>query len=638
MEVLEPVKIGNLELKNRYVMVAMGPELGDFTKRTNDYYIRRARGGASMIMTNVLATEAIDGPGPSSILTEESFLGFRDLVERAHKHDCKVCIQIMPGVGLGTKSEDREKPASASSTPLYPGADVNFDELTKEEITFIQDEVSRSLRLAKKAGVDAVEIHAYGGYLTDKFMTERWNIRRDEYGGSFENRMRFLNEIIDNTKRDLGEDFPLIVKFTPDHFLPVEAGYRGIDEGIKIAKMLEAKGVHCLHVDAGCHDNWYMAMPPIYQQEMAPQMRSSRIIKDVVSIPVISNGRLGDVSKAKAALDNNWIDIVGVGREFLADPDFPNKLAENRADEICKCISCNEGCIKSVSEGRHIDCAVNPITGYEGVKDIEETDSPKKILIIGAGPGGCQAAISARLAGHEVEIWEKQDHLGGNFYNACQPPFKRDGSYVLDYYKTMIDRLNIGIKFNKEAKVDEILDYNPDKLINATGGTTIKPRSIPGIDKPHVTTAVDVLQNKSLLGQNIAIIGAGLVGCETGVVLANKDKNVNIIEMADKILPEGVFIQNYMMLTQLLDHPNIEMNVSSRLIEIKDHSIVVNKAGEDEEIPCDSVVLAMGFSPNTALYEEIKDKIDIINVGDSIKARKVLDAVKEAHDAVLSII
>lgn len=637
MKVLEPIKIGNLNLKNRYVMVAMGPELGHFTKRTNDYYVRRAEGGASMIMTNVIATEAIDGPGPSSVLTEDSYDGFKDLVDRSHEHDCKVCIQIMPGVGLGTKSEDRQIPASASATTLYPGAEINFQELTKEEIEFIQGEVSKTLLLAKRAGVDAVEIHAYGGYLTDKFMTKRWNIRTDEYGGSFENRMRFLNEIIDNTQRDLGEDFPLIVKFTPDHFLPVEAGYRGIDEGIRVAKMLEEKGVHSLHVDAGCHDNWYMAMPPVYQQEMAPQMKSSRVIKDAVSIPVISNGRLGDVSKATAALDNEWLDIVGVGREFLADPDFPNKVAENRADEIRKCISCNDGCIKSVSEGKHIDCAVNPITGYEGIKEVEKTDSPKKVLIIGAGPGGCQAAIAATEAGHDVEIWESNDYVGGGYYAACKPPFKRDGAYILDYYKTMIDKLGIMIKFNKKATEEDVLEFAPDKVINSTGGIPVRPRSIPGIDKAHVTTATEVLLNKSILGENIVIIGAGLVGVETGIVLSNKGKSVTIIEMADKVLPEPVFIQNLMMIKQLLDKTDIETYVSSKLMEIKENSVVINRAGKDEEIECDTVVLAMGFAPNTKLYEALKDKVDIVNIGDSISARKVLDAVKEGHDAVLAL-
>lgn len=637
MKVLEPVRIGNLELKNKLVMVAMGPELGDFNQETIDYYVRRAKGGASMIMVNILATEDIDGPGPSSLLNEESYPGFKELVDRCHEYNCKVCIQIMPGVGLGTKSEDRQIPASVSATPLYPGSEINFQELTKDEIKFIQGEVARTLKLAKKAGVDAVEIHAYGGYLTDKFMTERWNIRTDEYGGSFENRMRFLNEIIDNIQNDLGKDFPLIVKYTPTHLLPVEAGYRGMEEGLKIAKMLEEKGVHGLHVDVGCHDNWYMAMPPIYQQEMVAQMAASQEVKQVTSLPVLSHGRLGDIGKAEKALENNWIDIVGVGREFLADPDFPNKIKENKADEIRYCIYCNEGCINSVSEGRHIDCAVNPETGYEGVKVNAKAYSPKKILVLGAGPGGCTAAITAAQAGHDVEIWEKEEGLGGNFYNACLPPFKSDGSKVLDYYANMINKLNIRIKYNKLATGEEILDYKADRVINATGGSPIRPRSIKGIDKAHVTTATDVLQNKSILGEKVAIIGAGLVGCETGIVLANKGKKVTIIEMMDKVLPEPVFIQNLMMLNQLLDNPNLQAKVSTKLVEIKDKSIIVSKDGKEEEIPCDTVILAMGFAPNNKIYEELKDKIDIINVGDSISARKVLNATREAFDAVLNI-
>ena len=584
MKVLEPIKIGKLELKNRFVMVAMGPELGNFDTRTVDYYLARAKGGASMIMTNVIATEAIDGHCPASTLTEESFNGFKNMVERAHEYGCKVCLQIMPGIGLGGKAEGRVKPASASALPLYPGSDYTFDELTKEEIKFIQGEVSRTVRLAKKAGADAVEIHAYGGYLTDKFMTKRWNIRTDEYGGSFENRMRFLNEIIDNTKKDLGDEFPIIVKYTPQHFMPVEAGYRGIEEGIEIAKMLEKKGVHALHIDAGCHDNWYMAMPPIYQQEMVPQMLSSRIIKEVTSLPVISNGHLGDIGKAETAINNNWIDIAGVGREFLADPEFPNKVIAKKTNEIRNCIYCNEGCIARVCEGKSINCAVNPTTGYEGIKEIKATESPKRVLVIGAGPGGCQAAIAATQAGHDVEIWEKNEYLGGNFYNACMPPFKRDGEKVLHYYRTMIETLNIRIKYCMEATEEMILSYNADKVIYAAGANPIKPGRIQGINNSNVTTAVDVLQNKALLGEEVAIIGGGLVGCETAIMLANKGKKVTIIEMASKILPEPIFIQNLMMLNEMLKHPNILAKPSCKLVSINDGSISVELSGNNEEI------------------------------------------------------
>lgn len=637
MKVLEPISIGKLNLKNRFTMVAMGPELGNFDSRTVEYYVRRAKGGAAMLMTNVIATEAIDGHGPSSTLTEESFQGFQSLVEQAHEYDCKVCIQIMPGVGLGGKASNRIKPASASALPLYPGADITFDELTKEEIKFIHQEVLKTVALAKKAGADAVEIHAYGGYLTDKFMTSKWNIRTDEYGGSFENRMRFLNEIIEGIQEECGKDFPMIVKFTPCHFLPTEYGYRGMEEGLEIAKMLEQKGVHALHVDSGCHDNWYMAMPPIYQQEAVPQLLAARKVKEVTSLPILTNGRLGDIGKAESALENQWLDIVGVGRQFLADPDFPNKIKENKTEEIRYCIYCNEGCIKSVCEGTSIKCAVNPLAGFESVKESKPTKNSKKVLVIGAGPGGCSAAIAAAEAGHDVEMWEKQEHLGGNFYNACLPPFKRDGSKVLEYYQNMIQKLHIRIRYCKEATKESVLVYEPNTVIYAAGATPLRPQSIPGINQAHVVTATDVLQNKAYIGEQVAVIGAGLVGCESAVVLANQGKKVTMIEMADHILPEPVFVQNAMMLNQLLKHPNISFKTSTKLTSINGQSICVLSSEVEEEIPCDSVVLAMGFSSNTKLYQELEDKVKVVNVGDSVQVRKVFDAVHEAYDAVLDL-
>lgn len=638
MRALEPITIGNLTLKNRFIMAAMGPELGNFDKRTLEYYLRRAKGGASMILINTIATEAIDGHGPSAVLTEESYDGFKELADNAHACGCKVCIQIMPGVGLGSMAPGRTKPASVSALPIYPGADITFEELTKEEITFIQSQVFKTVALAKKAGADAVEVHAYGGYLTDKFMSSRWNIRKDEYGGSFENRMRFLNEIIEGIQTELGKDFPLIVKYTPSHYLPVEHGYRGMEEGIQIAEMLEAKGVHALHIDSGCHDNWYMAMPPIYQQEAVPQLAAAQKIKEHVSIPVITNGRLGDIDKAEAALENGYLDIVGVGREFLADPDFPHKIENNQTDQIRYCIYCNEGCIKSVCEGSSIKCAVNPQTGYEGIKKNALTEKSKKILVIGAGPGGCQAAITAAEAGHDVEIWEKQDHLGGNFFNACLPPFKRDGNKLLSYYQNRLQVLRVRIKYCKEAIEKDVLDYGADTVIYAAGALPVRPRSIPGIDKTHVVSATDVLQNKVIIGENIVVIGAGLVGCETAAVLAGKGKKVTVIEMADHILPEPVFIQNSMMLQKLLSEFPITFKTSCRLSEIQDNSISTIYQDEKEEIACDSVVLAMGFAPNLKLYDALKEKVNIINIGDSIKARKVLEAVHEAFDAVISLV
>lgn len=637
MKLLQPVQIGNLELKNRIVMVAMGPELGNFDDKTVEYYVRRAEGGAAMLLTNVIATEEIEGHSPSSVLNEDSFTGYKKLVDRAHDYGCKVCIQIMAGSGLGLMAPGRQKPACVSALPLYPGSEMTYEALTIEEIKFIQGEVMKTVALAKKAGADAVEVHAYGGYLTDKFMTPRWNKRTDEYGGCFENRMRFLNEIIDGIKAEVGNDFPMIVKFTPCHYLPQEAGYRSIEEGIEIAKMLEQKGVHALHIDVGCHDNWYLAMPPVYQQEAVLQLSASRKIKEVTSLPIISNGRLSDTDKAETALENGYIDIVGVGRGFLADPDFPNKNMEHKNDEIRSCIYCNEGCIKSVCEGAHIRCAVNPMAGFETLKVLNKAEEKKKVLILGAGPGGCQAAIAAAEAGHDVEVWEKQDHVGGNFHNACLPPFKRDGNKILSYYAIMMKKLEIRIKYCVEATKELVDGYAPELIIYAAGALPVRPKSIPGIHMGHVVTATDVLQNKVPVGKEVTIIGAGLVGCETAVVLAEKGKKVTLVEMADHVLPEPVFIQNAMMLNRLLNHTNITAKTSTKLMEIKENHVLVQCSEQEEDIACDTVVLAMGFVPNTDLYEALKEDYTIVNIGDSVKVRKVLDAVSEAYDAVLNI-
>ncbi|WP_054955264.1 NAD(P)/FAD-dependent oxidoreductase [Paenibacillus dakarensis] len=640
MRLLEESSIGAMKLKNRIIMAPMGAELGDFDVRTNAYYAARAKGGVAMLMCTVVATEEIEGPSPASKLDENSFEGLQSLVKQCHDYDSKICLQIMPGAGLGGMAPGRTQPVAPSPMQVMPGMDFMFAEMTKEEIGIIHRAVLRTAVLAQKAGVDCIEIHAYGGYLTDKFMSKRWNHRTDEYGGSFENRMRFLTEIIEGVQSELGKDYPLMVKFTPSHYLPVEDGYRGMEEGLEIAKLLESKGVHALHIDAGCHDNWYMAMPPIYQQEVAPQMISAQAVKQVVSIPVLSQGRLENISKAEAALENEWVDLVCMGRGLLADPEIPNKIAQFRTDDIRNCISCNEGCIARVAnmpDSKHIECAVNPLTGHEGIRELKRTDNPKRILVIGAGPGGCSAAITAAEAGHTVEVWEKSAQLGGNFRAACMPTFKRDGEQILNYYRSQLNKLGVVVKYCKEATAESILAYGADKVIWAAGGTPVRPASIEGIMGSNVCLATDALRELCLVGDNIVVIGGGLVGCETAINYARKGKKVTIVEMSDKLLPEPLFIQNMMMLSGMLKHPNITSMPATKLSKISQGSVTVESADGVQELPCDTVILAMGFRPNNQVYNELEGKVDIVNVGDSVRARKVYDAVHEAYDAVLSM-
>ena len=640
MKLLEAASIGTMSLKNRIIMAPMGAELGSFDVRTNAYYAARAKGGAAMLMCTVVSTEELEGSSPASLLNEDSFDGLKALVEECHRYHTRICLQIMPGTGLGGMAPGRTQPIAPSPFPIAPGSPYQYAEMTKEEIGIVHRAVLQTAILAKKAGVDCIEIHAYGGYLTDKFMSKRWNQRTDEYGGSLENRMRFLTEIIKSVQSELGYDFPLIVKFTPSHYLPVEEGYRGMEEGLEIARILEAKGIHALHVDAGCHDNWYMAMPPIYQQEIAPQLRSAQAVKEVVSIPVLSQGRLENVSKAEAAIANKWVDFVCIGRGLLADPELPNKIAEYRIDDIRSCISCNEGCIARVAhfpDSKQIECAVNPLTGYEGIRELKKTEEPKRLLVIGAGPGGCSAAIAAAEAGHDVEVWEKSPQLGGNFRAACMPTFKRDGENILNYYRTQLNKLGVTVKYGMEATADKILSYGADKVIWAAGGTPVRPTSIEGIMGSNVCLATDALRELCIIGDTLVVIGGGLVGCETAINYARQGKKVTIVERAEKLLPEPLFIQNMMMLSQMLQHPNITAMPATSLVKISKDSVTVATIEGEQELVCDNVILAMGFRPNDQVYRELEGKMDIVNVGDSVQARKVYDAVHEAYEAVSSM-
>ena len=316
-----PIKIGRMELKNRMVMAPMGVTVGNLSPASVAYFAARAEGGAAMVFCNIRASLAFESGEHSIYLNDETAPLFRALAERCHAHDCRLAAQIQPGDGrIGGPSVRYKVPISASACPWMHVPRMRCHALTIDEIHELEDDFRRSVQIALRCGADCVGIHAYGGYLTDQFLTRRWNTRTDAYGGSLENRVRFLTELIAICKEEGGADFPVIVKFTPDHYMDGE-GYRAIDEGIELAKLIVAAGADALHVDAGCHENWPNAMPPAGMQQMTLQSRSAKIIRSVVDVPVMTHGRFGDVDKAEAALRDGVCDIAVIGRGLLADPD-----------------------------------------------------------------------------------------------------------------------------------------------------------------------------------------------------------------------------------------------------------------------------------------------------------------------------
>lgn len=329
-----PIKIGRMELKNRMVMAPMGVTVGNLSPASVAYFAARAEGGAAMVFCNIRASLAFESGEHSIYLNDETAPLFRGLAERCHACGCKLAAQIQPGDGrIGGPSVRYKVPISASACPWMHVPRMRCHALTIDEIHELEEDFRRSVQIALRSGADCVGIHAYGGYLTDQFLTRRWNTRTDAYGGSLENRARFLTELIAICKEEGGADFPVIVKFTPDHYMDGE-GYRAIDEGIELAKLIVAAGADALHVDAGCHENWPNAMPPAGMQQMTLQSRSAKIIRSVVDVPVMTHGRFGDVDKAEAALRDGVCDIAVIGRGLLADPDLPNKVLAGRPDKI----------------------------------------------------------------------------------------------------------------------------------------------------------------------------------------------------------------------------------------------------------------------------------------------------------------
>lgn len=639
MKLFESGKIGKMKLKNRVFMAPMGCSLedtdGGFSQQAVDYFAERAKGGCGMIIAGVFISRELEGRLLFSLDSEDYRNRFEKFVEEIHSYGAKVCIQLSPGFGrVGGMQPGTFKPTSASEVPYMWNPDITCRAITKDEIKNLVEIYGKAAAMVKACGGDCIEIHGYGGYLVDQFMSEIWNKRTDEYGGSLENRMRFPIELMDAIRANCGHDFPIIFKMTPCHYIP---GGRELEEGIKIAKMLEEYGVAAIQVDAGSYETHYISLPTVYAKRNH-QLELSAEIKKVVSIPVMTSGQLGDPEIAEKAIEDGIVDYVGLGRAILADPNWASKLKNNRADDIIPCIRCNEGCLVRVSNGFRIGCAVNPLTGKERDNKIHSVDEKKKVLVIGGGPAGIEAALTAVKQGHHVELWEKGDSLGGNLIAASAPDFKEPMKRLLNYYRNQCAKSNLKISFSKEANADEIAGYGADLVIVATGSSHIVPRSITGINNKNVTTAVDVLTGKTNVGENVVVVGAGLVGIETALQLNSLGKNVTVIEMKDKVLPEPLFETDLNALKILIAESNIKCKTSTKLSEVKDGSVIVESEGVPEEFNCDSVVLAMGFKANNELENELEGRVnEIITVGDAVAPRKIINAVWEGFYSIRAL-
>ncbi|MBU3182872.1 NAD(P)/FAD-dependent oxidoreductase [Clostridium psychrophilum] len=633
LKLFEKTNIGRMKLKNRIVMAPMGTTAdvdGGYNERSINYFVERAKGGVGLIITgaNIVSTKYEDRPcNQLDNFHQVDRLGL--LADKVHQYGAKLCVQITPGLGRMVFTDPFTAPYSASAVKSFWFPDLICKELSVGDIHFLVEKMGYSASLAKAAGADAVELHAYGGYLIDQFHSRQWNIRTDEYGGNLEARMKFTKEIIAEVKKNCGDDFPVLVKYTPYH--GVEGG-RELAEGLDMAKILEKAGATAIHVDVGCYEAWYKAISTVYEEE-GHQIPIFEAVKKVVTIPVIGQGKLFNPELAEAVLEDNKTDFVALGHQMLADPDWPNKVKAGKNYDIIPCIGCNE-CLNAGFSGKCWSCSVNPSTYHEADYPLPEEGEKRSVLVIGGGPGGMEAAITAKKRGYDVELWEKSSKLGGTLLAAGAPSFKKDVINLVSYLVNMTYRVGVNVKTMKDTNVKEIIAKSFDKVIVATGSHPLMP-PIPGIDCVSVKSSTEILLGEKLK-KDVVVIGGGLVGCETAAHIAETADNVTIIEMlGDVLLTADHCKNNDQSLRHLIASRGIHIIAPAKVTKIDETGVFYEKDGVVRKIACDTVVIAAGYKSNNSLASELEDRVkDLSVVGDATKPRKIMTAIHEGYHAI----
>ena len=650
-----PVKIGNVELKNRYAMAPMGPlgladSEGGWNQRGIDYYTERAKGGTALIITGVTFSdcevETQSMPNcPNSTYNPVHFVRTsREMTERVHAYGAKIFLQMSGGFGRVTIPTNLGEfpPVSASAIP-HRWLDKLCRPLTVEEIHSIVKSFGDGAYNAKRAGFDGVQIHAvHEGYLIDQFAISFFNHRDDEYGGSLENRLRFAREIVQEIKRRCGDDFPVTLRFSlksmikdfREGALPgeeFEEKGRDIEEGLEAAKLLESYGYDALDTDVGSYDSWWWSHPPMYQQK-GLYREYGHLVKQVVKIPVMLAGRMDDPDMALEALENGDCDIIDLGRPLLADPDYVNKLRSGRTACIRPCISCQEGCMGRIAEYSALNCAVNPQACRERFAAYEPVLEKKKVMIIGGGVAGLEAARVAAIRGHQPEVFEKGAALGGNLIPGGAPSFKEDDRALTAWYENEMERLHVPVTLNHEVTREEVLAGGYDAVIVATGST---PKRFSLGDDEKVFTAAEVLTKEKDPGKKAVVVGGGLVGCETALYLRELGIEATIVEALPDILSVNgpLCHANHDMLKELVPYKGVNVVAGASVKGFKDGIVTVEKDGEEQQIEADSVVLSVGYNENDSLYKSLMFDIpEIYLLGDAKKVQNIMYAIWDAFE------
>ncbi len=644
----QPLQIGSLTIKNRFcagplTLPSLHGPFGEFSPDGLAYFEERAKGGFGLIYTGAFHPDTLVDPvhpldSKQPLKAPKTFQRTAvELLERLDAYGAKMLPQVSMGYGRNALGC-----FCPSEIPYYHDPARLAPALTRDQIKQKIDQMIATAAFFQQCGFPGIEVHAmHWGYLLDQFAMSFMNHRGDEYGGDLENRLRCAREILEGVKAACGSKFVVSMRLALKTYMK---GYnqpslhgedevgRTLEEGLEIARRLEAYGYDCLSVDFGQYDSFYYAAPPCY-------MEKGRVIdlaaeaKKGVNIPILCGGRMNDPDLAAQAVAQGKLDAIVLGRPSLADPAYPQKVAMGCPQDIRPCIGCNQGCIGALKIGRRAGCAVNPQAARESTFGMTPALKKKDVLVVGGGVAGMEAARCAALRGHEVTLCEGSARLGGNLIPAGAHDFKTELSELNAWYQGQLAKLGVQVETGMALTARDIRDRRPDAVVLATGAAPTVPK-VEGIDSPKVIDCVTALTGAELPGRNILVVGGGLVGCETALGYAQAGKKVTILEALPDILSAGIPVpeMNESMLRDLLAEAKVTLKTGCRLTKVTDTGAVAAGPDGEEALPADHVILAVGFTSRPSLAAELEGAgMEVYQVGDGSQVGSVMTAIGSAY-------
>lgn len=639
-------RMGTLELKNRVVMTAMGNYLANTDGSVSDadiaFYSARARGGVGLIVTECMVVDLNRGKGNSHQIAaaDDQFIpGLKRLADAIHEDDGRIFGQIYHPGRQGISAMNGNLPMLAPSATVCNVIHQPTQAMTTAEVEDMVVKFGAAAARLKAAGFDGVEVHGAHGYLVNEFLSPYTNQRDDKYGGNFENRLRFLAEIVTEIRKTCG-DFPLMVRLSVDEFLEGQPSLK-LEDGVRICEELEKLGVDALDVSAGIYESMSVSWEPTsYGQGW--KLYLAEAVKKAVNIPVVGVAAIRDPAYADKIIEEGKVDFVGSARQHFADPDWANKAKAGKVEDIRRCISCLY-CMETLmaADFTHLPCrcAINIEAGRETrYANMAEDGDGRVVAIIGGGPAGLEAARVLAQRKFKPVIFEKSDKLGGQLVLAEIPPDKERIGWLLEWLVHQVEKANVEVRLNEEASFEKLEALKPYAILVAVGSEPFLPGNIAH-SKTTVTAAEVLSEQVKLDKAKVAVIGSGMTGIETAEVLAKQGNDVTVFEMADAIGP-GLYFQNLMDIMAHLNTHDVKFNAGHRLVKIegRNSEFVQQETGETRTYEFDDYVLSLGNRPTQAPIEQLNGTFDrVFTIGDAIKPGRIRNALETGFQTAFQL-